>query len=450
MHLERLLKRGSLKNESKTLLRRFKHNVEGVRPTFGGVELVDLAFSFPVALTYCICFFSIFVYLAYTTFNDTIQTKVVSLVNGSRLLTCESISKTLEGYYTADINGTWQRYDNYTEDLSLFTLATYGKNLSEGQYKTAMKYFKTESSTLASFAANRTMGWNLAVLAAAGYMHPDTGLGFWFAVDASYIYDVLTKVATISNQNGTCTGLSADPSRGLKAEYLSGRFESEQSSLTLNIPFRINSSSVNGGFVSGSTRQPASANGSLRERASRFTITFTPAVQEPCPLHGNWFSNIFFGAESEYRNGFAEIGFDVRSAMVAIAMNIGRVGADCLVWKKTALTEALGMIGLVNPFYEFPHFQRIYCVNKSSSIWSNYNFSSDEKQEQDRQFNKTYKISDPTFRPDKYPNICFLTPKTKSGLIKFYCEYCITLALFSSFTPENPLTPNFPFSHQTQ
>jgi hypothetical protein len=124
--------------------------------------------------------------------------------------------------------------------------------------------------------------------------------------------------------------LNADPSRGLKAEYLSGGFKAEQASLTLHMPFSVNASSVNGGFLGA---------GDPSRRANEFSITFTPSVQEPCPLHGNWFTNVFFGAESEYRNGFAETGFDVRSAMVAIAMNIGRVGTDSLVWKRTSVTD---------------------------------------------------------------------------------------------------------------
>lgn len=423
MHLERLLKRGSLKNESKTLLRRLKHNIEGFRPYFGGVELVDLAFSFPIALIYFICFISIFVYLATTTFLNTIQTKVVSLKNiKDRFMSCEPISKPLGGYYTGDLDGYWEREDGYTADLSIFTLATYGKALTKEDYKIAMEYFKNEASNFARLAANRTMAWNIAVLSASGYKHPDTGLGFWFTVDAMYIYDVLVKVATISNQNGTCTGSNT--------EYLSGSFKVEQSSLTLQMPFRVNASSVNGGFIGPSK---------TRKAASSFSITFTPAVQEPCPLHGNWFSNVFFGAEAEYRDGYAEIGFDVRSAMVAISMNIGRMGPDTLVSKQTALTQALGLIALVDPFYTFPYFQRIYCVNKSAPIWSDYKFSKDEKLEQDRQFNATYGIKSPIYRPQEYPNICFLTPKTKSGLIKFYCElYCMLISSPLLCRPPNP------------
>jgi hypothetical protein len=228
------------------------------------------------------------------------------------------------------------------------------------------------------------------------------------STNPSFIFDLVIKVATLSNQKGVCLGLDAVPSRGLDAQYLSGVFKPEQAALALHLPFRINASSVRGGTSRG------------------FSTTFTPSVQEPCPVHGNWFRNIFIGADAEYRSGSAEIGFDIRSAMTAIALNLGRINLDALIKKMSKFTVSLGLIGFVDPYYAFPPFQRIYCVDKSSPMWNHYNFSPEEKREQIRSMDANYRVMNPTFKPAS-PNICLLTPATKSTQIKFY--YPMTTSL---------------------
>jgi len=140
IHLERLLKHGKLRHlESKPLIRRLKNGVENaVRPVFGGVELIDLAFSFPVALVYTCTFISVFVFFAHSNVVSMLKTTTLSAREETPGMKCVNITKSMEGEFNADVNGHWQSDPLYLEEKSIFVLTSYGKPLSEDQFKAAM------------------------------------------------------------------------------------------------------------------------------------------------------------------------------------------------------------------------------------------------------------------------------------------------------------------------
>ena len=258
IHLERLLKHGKLRHlESKPLIRRLKNGVENaVRPTFGGVELIDLTFSFPIALIYACVFIVLFVLFACTNYQS--KKPTVTLLptqeNGGGM-SCSPIPKSIEGIFNADLNGYWQNDPLYLEGKSIFVLTSYGKLLSKEQFIAALDYFKGEFKHLSKIAGNRTLAWNVAVLSSVGFMHPDTGLGMTTSTDPSYIFDLVVNVATLSNQKGVCLGLDAVPSRGLEAQYLSGVFKPEQAALALHCPSE-SMPRVSGAVHRGAFRRP--------------------------------------------------------------------------------------------------------------------------------------------------------------------------------------------------
>lgn len=143
-------------------------------------------------------------------------------------------------------------------------------------------------------------------------------------------------------------------------------------------------------------------------------------MEEPCPQHGQWFKHLFYGAEAAFRDGFADIGFDVRSTVLAIALNLGRVGTSSLVRKDTEMTRAIGMIGLVDPYYNFPHMARIYCVNKTSPYWTDYAFSQNERNEQASYYAEPDRSEQANVFELKYPNICFVVSVDKLNAIQFF------------------------------
>jgi len=404
IRLEKLLKNGKLHRlRSKPILSRLKHGVENAaRPIFGGIELSDLAFSFPISFSYIVGFVFLFGFLLSTNLQGTINAKVLGLNKDASGMTCVPIPKVLNGLFNADLDGNWETEDDYSDNKSLFVLRAQGRKISGEQFKSSMNQFRNEFTSFSRRASNRTMAWNLAVLSSFTSHHHETGLEFFLSVDASYFYESITKVATLSNMNGICLGYSADPAAGYpNGKYLSGGFVADHAALTLELPLRINPTSV------------------LGSNRSRFSVTFTPTVTEPCPKHGKWFKHLFIGGDSEFRNGKADIGFDVRSTLLAISLNLGLVGTETLVSKVTEMTRSCGVIGLVDPYYSFPHMSRIYCINKTSDQWKSQ-FSEDERMEQQLNFDPVYRTLNPTFKANKYPNICFLTAASKGNIVQFF------------------------------
>lgn len=406
IRLEKLLKKGGMSNgdtalKSKNLIHRLKKTIENAaKPYFGGVHLDDLAFSFPLAFIYIVIFISVFFYLLVNNLNSTVGKRYLSLEWDPKH--CTKLATPLAGQWGADLDGNWDTSNEFHEKSSIFVLEANGADINDQMFKTAMRYFQDEMNKYSQYAANRTMAWNLLILSSLTFKHKDTGLGLCLSVDASFIFDDMIKVATLSNRNGICLGYNASSSKGGRPRYLSGLFKTENAALVLEMPFRINPSSVEG------------------STAPNFRVTFTPSVEEPCPQHGQWFKNVFFGAESQYRDSYADIGFDVRSTFLAIAINLGRVGTESLVRKDTEITRAFGMVGLVDPYYTFPHMARVYCLNKSSSNWADYGFSQEEISEQVSYFNWDWRKKAHEYTPLKFPNICFVVSVAKGNSINFF------------------------------
>ena len=228
------------------------------------------------------------------------------------------------------------------------------------------------------------------------------------STDATFYFNNKIKVATLSNAKGVCTGY--DPRLEIFAQkggvvgdyYVSGDFEPQTGTLQLEIPLKIDPAAVKGNGTDG-----------------KYSITFTPKKYEPCPNHGLWAKNLYWGAESQYRTGSAEISFDVRATMLAVALNLGRVSTGQLVEKRSTLSEALGLIGYVDPYYTFPPMARIYCVDKSSQMWNWAEFSQDEKDEQQKVLNSAPGPGVPPLKM-MYPNICFVVNSIKGGIIQMF------------------------------
>lgn len=403
IRLEKVLKNGGVATEKETI-HRLKRVVENsARPIFGGVALRDLTFSFPLSAAYTVCFLTVFFYLLITNITTTLGTQVLSLDQNAKGMNCTPIAKSLKGQWNADAKGNWDSEKDFQDETALFVFSAKGQKIGKDQYEAALDFFWDEIDDFAKYAGNRTMAWNLIMLSSLTFSHKESGLQFCLSADASLIYDTMIKVATLSNENGICLGYDSDSvSTSNSRRFLSASYKTEEAALTLELPLRINVSSVMGANLK-----------------SPYSITFSPAVEEPCPQHGKWFQHLFYGADAAFRDGFADVGFDVRSTALAIALNLGRVGTASLVRKDTEMTRTIGMIGLVDPYYAFPHMARIYCVDKSSKFWGNYAFSKDEKEEQANYFNETVQTQLKVSKSE-YPNICFVVSVNKGNAIQFF------------------------------
>lgn len=247
IRLEKVLKNGGISTE-KEMVHRLKRAVENsARPVFGGVALRDLTFSFPLSVAYVVCFLSVFTYLIYTNIKTTLDTEVLSLDQNAHGMTCRPIVKSLKGQWNADARGNWDSENDFTDESSLFVFTAKGQKIGKKQYEDALTYFREEIKAFSEYAGSRTMAWNLIMLSSLTFSHKDSGLQFCLSTDASLIYDTLVKVATLSNEKGICLGYNSDAvSTSNARRFLSASYKTEEAALTLELPLRINVSSIMG------------------------------------------------------------------------------------------------------------------------------------------------------------------------------------------------------------
>ena len=411
MLLRRVLKNGRLQLDSKEVPQRVKNFViSSARPTFGGVNLVDIKFAaFPIAFVYVVFIGTVFVVMLYYQVQANFGQNILSYPrtdgkdpNGMK---CESIVLNQTQVLYATYDGIWSTERAYEEKKSIFLVNfNTGQGLDKKTFADAMLYFRKELESYQIRARSRSVVWSLMVLCSISIKHEQSNIDITLSTDATFIFTNPVNTLALSNMHGVCVG-QAPPTSSPKApldssspndRYLYGAFDVSSSSILMNMPFTINRASVFG-------------NASV----STFSTTFTPAITETCPNHGTWVRNVFLPADGEFRNGVGSVDFDVRGVMLAAALNLNLVSTSSVMLRSSSVLEKIGFISLVDPYYHFPPMQRIYCINKSSEVWQK-RFPLKEQKDQENVFRH------PTSKYE-YPNVCYVVSTRKTrGLQMFY------------------------------
>lgn len=398
MGINKVLENGGVELKQKSQFRYLTRAIENsAKHVFGGVEMDDLPFSFCAALTYVLLFTGLFLGLLATTFQTINSSTHLSSDATSKDLNCDFVPKNISGRFFADLNGFWDTEgESYSEEKSLFVFEMNGESVDNALYTEAMKSFANNIGMRREQSALRPYWWNMVVLNSFGNSHGKSKTKFFLSTDAAFSFNTVVNVACLSSRRGVCVGKKSADGDDI---YLSGMFSEAQAALTLKIPFKVSRASV-----FGNASNP------------NYQITFDPAKEEPCKDHGRFANSYFPQSVAEFRSGEGSLGFDVRSTILAIALNLNLVGFDTVSTKTSQYLRDLGLIAIQDTFYTFPPMARVYCLNKSAEIWSG-KFSRPEMEEQEhfvRRETNTQGIK------MVYPSICFVVSTRKNHVIQLF------------------------------
>ena len=422
-----LLKHGKLKLLEKThaqMLARALENLPGKR-VLGSVDTDDLPFSFKASMAYLVAFTALFLGLLSTTVQTNLGATFLSTNKNDNL--CEMVSRNVSGVFLADFSGNWQTDKiNYNDQKSLFVLEMNGAFVDSKGFSNTMKGFRDSMESFREKSLNRPLWWNIVTLAVWGKTDSNSKMRFWLSTDTTYSFSTPVYVAALSNRDGVCVG-----STSTKGLYISGEFNRAISSLSLTIPFEVNRMSAFG-------------------NASKFNIAtflrnppFNLSTIETCPRHGRFVTNAFLQGWSEFRASSGTLNFDVRSTMVAIAFNLNLIDFDTYTYRTTPLLLKMGLIAFQDSWFDSPPMQRVYCLNKSASIWKG-RFGSEEMDEQMTYLSSTGQGTQQSLA--KFPAVCFVANSKKNNLMTLYYPVMTqlkTVRLPCTFTPDgcNGLSP---------
>lgn len=413
MPLRSILKSGELSEhlEPKSRLKCFKSMVINAvaQPQFGGIVLQDLpgASAFWVSLVYNCFFVAVFVTLFLRTTTSDQNLPFISLNNGQSGVTCKPVNKQIRGNFAAcyasdpAFGGTakWETKSGFMSSKSIFSVSFSGEDISSAAYYAAMDDFALKAERLTTLSDQKPLFWNILLLTCLGFSSQDGNVKLTLSTDASFTFTSVVRIALFSSRHGACIG-GANSSA---PTYLGGRFEEARGSISLRIPIK----KPNATSILGTTR------------ASGDSLKFLLSQKqpEPCPRHGSWAQTVINPAMySDYRYGYGTIEFDVRSALLAIALNLNLIGTASLTQVRSVVSDKLGLVGFLDPYYSYPPMARFYCIDKTSDVWSS-SFSEEEREDQKNSFAAS--DSDSSVRY-KYPNICFLVSTTKTATIMLY------------------------------
>lgn len=316
----------------------------------------------------------------------TIQTKqdFLSLESTSETI-CTEVPITLDGTYAASLKGAWQTdYHNFYANQSAFVLKVHGARFTTPGYKEVFQSIAAQLGEMGKLAAKRNVLGNLIFWATYTINRPY--LSFFSSADPGVIFSGQISQAVVSSGKGVC-----DPVEALKsytgqiagiARPLSAKFDSSLKKMTLRMPILR---------VTGS-------------KATRLTMF------QPCPGQGNWTDrsakNRFTNSLAQFADLRGDLAFDVRSALLAMSLNVGIANLSGLLQTNSKLAEDFGLRGFIDPSLQ-PPMDPIYCLIKERAF-SEYGIS---------------------LTPDQFegPPICMLADSFRTKTVFFFYPHVVQI-----------------------
>lgn len=380
MTLSAVLKWGGIQQPAPTFFSVFKYWILRLsKPTVNGVRLdeLHLKHSFIYASAYLIMVVIIFAYVFREQVSSRMIDKYLSWEPNDQII-CEDVKVSITSTFQGTLDGVWSSgiYGGFNNNQSIYEISFAGSTLTKDKYRSSMHTFSQDLKRLGEKALTRNVFSTLLSLATMMSVDDSAGISFYSSTDASiFANSAVIPTAKIADSTGVCHGY-ANTSGG----YISGRFDQSQGSLVLELPFKLSQATVLEGvpFPNG-----------------------YPEAMEPCLSQGRFVNYAFQPWRSQYDNGNAPIGFDIRTTLIVMALNSGRSDFIGLTKFSNDFLDSIGLFGATDAWYTNPPLQRLYCIDKKSPIWKLPPYSITEEQ-------------------ILGPPICFLSATIKSSVITPY------------------------------
>jgi len=306
----------------------------------GGVsynDIEEIGWGFRIASLYIL--FYLFMLIFFITSNTIAlsQNKYLSLSGDDDTQICSEIPQTLTATFEGSYQGYWNTNPNFNINSSLYVLKLSGASLNNEEYYQIMSSFQDNMQAIGTKASNRSALWSLIVWSTFTYTAKDSSVVFYSNADAGVIFNLKSYAATLSSRDGTCPN-----------KFLSGSFD--VASKRLSITFPLNDTAL-----------------------SDFLYDYEDGVLkylEPCPKQGNFSESGFLNLGwMNDRSGFFDLSFDVRSAVIAVALNLNLLNASTLVKTTTQASADFHSYLYIDPDYS-PPMSPIICLDKVDKYWN--------------------------------------------------------------------------------
>ena len=265
----------------------------------------------------------------------------VIVLTPSDNLICTEVPQTLDSTYEATYTGFWDTdYARFKPNMSAYTLTLNGASFTRRQYKDAMQKVAKKLAFWGSLSVARNTLWTLMYWTTFSVVGPK--MIFSSTANPGVVFDGQINHALLSSAAGVCNPTDSFANQaGAITGRISGSFDSGTKRLKMTFPVL----SV------------------LKNNIA------TPL--QPCPGQGLWVDTVnrdrFSSVVAQFANQEAELSFDVRTALIAISLNINMSTLDALVQFESAFAHQAGFIAYVDPAIT-PPMDPVYCLDPLKSL----------------------------------------------------------------------------------
>lgn len=353
MPLDSLIQRGNIKLVKKTWCERVESLISrlGKRYPLGGVPLNSFGRSHALilTLTYITCILLTVGIQLWQNVELLVSQNYVSLSPDTKGTECRVVPNTLIGTFEASYKGYWETdIRNFHRNESAFVMKLNGAQFTSSDYERQMDTIAKELAVIGRQAQSRNVLSSLIYWATFKLNHPY--LFFYSSAEPGVIFNGQIAHANMASTNGVCDVVSSmsrqlGRTEGFVARPLSAKYDISMQKIILRMPVI---------------------------KASRGNAKSSSMIMvQPCPEQGNWTDrsgkNRFTNAVAQFADLRGELGFDVRSTLLAVSLNLQVVNVSSLQESSSELLRNLGLMGYVDAT-TMPPMSPVYCLEKERAL----------------------------------------------------------------------------------
>ena len=347
------------------------------RPQFGGVDLdpdldENAGVAFPLALLYCSGLFCAFVYLLYQQTMKSSSEAFLTL-RQTEDLACSEVPNTITQVFQGSYEGMWETDRDYDSAKAIFALEMPGVKINNAQFAARMGVISSKLEYIGKRYSKRPLLFNY--VAYTVYCLTDTrswkptsegaliqfrgdseavaesetspAMQFYTNADASIAFKQSVGVAVASSREGVCIGPSPP--------FVSGTYK--DSGLKLELPFIPNKAFM----------ESTSKNNINRTFLDILNGDGVPCLDQFRTKH---LASLTY--KGEFRDGFISFEFNVRTAILCLALNMDSVDRPLVEIETLNQINSQINQGLIGYLWDDVGWEMdpVWCLRKQDPRWN--------------------------------------------------------------------------------
>lgn len=345
-------------------------------PVFGGVAVEDLSrgAGVSVSLVFGLAWFVTFACLLWSMTVTTMGQKYLSLTSSDADSQCDEVPVAIKGVFEASYDGLWETSPAFLRNTSILEFTLTAKKMTNAEFSAGILRMRDHFMAMGRDSAQRNVANALMQWTSFVIFDSATGMSVTSSADSGITFQGQAFQAAMTSAAGVCDARIAT------GASLSSRFDVPTASIVMRFKLvTINTTSIDASSAAGipAPAAPGSAanvssggtltSGTSERKQARAVLQFA----QPCPRQGLWVTPDILQISptiAQFRNGYMEFGFDVRSAILAVALNLGVTSPDKFVRVNDHFSRSIGLVALYDPWYKTPPMMPVYCLDKNKMM----------------------------------------------------------------------------------